>query len=417
MHFYQFKDQILVSLEKEYPYPSLSQQQALSKAKRLTLLVDRDPAAAKASYRVNSAALFCEKEERLAWLDAGSMRCDMALPPEIERLIKEGNVQAVNTAYPAFEERLCASVSPLKKRVNLLALGDVGGTLLIGLKLLGGNEIESIGICDVVSQQLCTRWEYEMNQTAYPWDYDAMPQVHVVEKEDLFDCDVFIFCASRGVPPVGKEVKDVRMIQFEANAQIIREYAQMARKAKFQGLFAVVSDPVDPLCKTVFLESNRDENGALDFCGLRPEQIQGYGLGVMNSRAAYYAKKEERFESFLSEGRAFGPHGNDLVIANSVEHYDDALSKELTQLAVEANLRTRETGFKPYIAPALSSGAISILLTLRGEWHYSSNFLGGVYMGCKNRLTSSGLEMESLQLPRALFSRIENAYDHLKEII
>lgn len=185
----------------------------------------------------------------------------------------------------------------------------------------------------------------------------------------------------------------------------------------FKGLFAVVSDPVDPLCKAAFLASNENMEGQFDGKGLLPEQIQGYGLGVMNARAAYYAKQDARFASFLTEGRAYGPHGENLVIANSIEHYDDALSRELTRLAVEANLRTRELGFKPYVAPAISSAAISILLTLRGEWHYSSNFLGGVYMGCKNRTTEYGLEMEALPLPEALFSRIEKAYQSLEAIL
>ena len=126
---------------------------------------------------------------------------------------------------------------------------------------------------------------------------------------------------------------------------------------------------------------------------MEPEQVQGYGLGVMNARAAYYAKQNSEFADFLIEGRAFGPHGQDLVIANSVDHYDDERSKALTKLAIEANLRMRELGFKPYVAPAISSAAISLLLTLRGEWHYSSNFLNGVYMGSKNRTTLDGLEM------------------------
>ena len=41
---------------------------------------------------------------------------------------------------------------------------------------------------------------------------------------------------------------------------------------KFQGLWCAVSDPVDPLAKTAYLESNRDENGNWDGLGLRPEQ-------------------------------------------------------------------------------------------------------------------------------------------------
>lgn len=302
-----------------------------------------------------------------------------------------------------------------KKRVNLLGLGDVGGTLLTGLKLLGGDVIESIGVFS--SGNAARRYEYEMNQTAYPWDYDRLPEVEIIEREELFDCDAFIFCASKSVPAVGAEVADVRMVQFEANRDIVKEYAQLARKKKFQGLFAVVSDPVDPLCRVAFEESNKDESGITDGKGLKPVQIRGYGLGVMNSRAAYYAKREPRFRSFLTEGRAFGPHGNDLVIANSIAHYDDALSKELTKLAVEANLKTREIGYKPYIAPALSSGAISLLLTLRGEWHYSSSYLGGVFLGARNRMTTEGTELESLPLPEALYRRIEHAYRELTRIV
>ena len=91
---------------------------------------------------------------------------------------------------------------------------------------------------------------------------------------------------------------------------------------------------------------------------------------------------------YLTEGRAFGPHGQDLVIADSLEHYNDELSRELTRKTVTCNLAVRELGYKPYIAPALSSAAISILLTLRGAWHYGSLYLGderGAFLGMKNR--------------------------------
>lgn len=314
----------------------------------------------------------------------------------------------------------CSGEAPFdihgKKRVNILGLGDVGGTLLTGLKLLGGDVLSGIGICGGGDAE--KRYEFEMNQTAYPWDYGRLPEVEVVRREELFDCDAFVFCASKSVPAAGADLAgtDVRMAQFEANRDIIGEYAVMAGDKNFKGLFAVVSDPVDPLCRAAYLESNRDRSGAAGNKGLRPAQIQGYGLGVMNSRAAYYAKRDERFRSFLTEGRSFGPHGRDLVIANSIEHYDDALSRELTGLTVEANLRVRETGFKPYIAPALSSGAISLLLTLRGEWHYSSTCLGGVFLGARNRMRSAGVELESLPLPEALFRRIEHAYHELELI-
>lgn len=299
----------------------------------------------------------------------------------------------------------------VRKRVNILALGDVGGMLLTGLKLMGGDVVESIGICDI-STTMSQRYEMEMNQIVYPFDSIKLPQVECITTENLFNCDLFIFCASKAVPTVDEKVQDVRMVQFESNKKIVEQYAKLAADNHFKGLFAVVSDPVDPLCKAAYLAAEGK---------LLAEQIQGFGLGVMNSRAIYYAKKDSRFKDFLLEGRAFGPHGEDLVIANSLLNYNDEISLELTQLTVESNLKVRELGFKPYIAPALSSGVISILLTLRGEWHYSSNFIGqdqeGAYVGALNRMTGSGTELEEVLLPEQLFLRIKNAYDNLKNII
>mgnify|MGYP003094324709 FL=1 len=287
-----------------------------------------------------------------------------------------------------------------KKRVHVMALGDVGSTLLLGLKLLGGDCIHTIGIFDV-RKEFEARFEFEMNQVTHPGAYGGLPPVEIVPEEQLFACDVFVFCASRGVPPISETKMDVRMAQYEANAGLVELYAKKAVAAGFRGLFAVVSDPVDPLCL------------AAEAAGLNPARIKGYGLGVMNARAAYYAKKDARFASFLSEGAAFGPHGSDLVIANSLTHYDDTLSRELTDLTVRANVAMREMGFKPYLAPALSSGALSILATLRGEWHYSSQKFGRIFLGAKNRVTEAGIEVENPLLPQELYERIEKAYDGL----
>lgn len=299
---------------------------------------------------------------------------------------------------------------PLKKsgyRVNLLALGDVGATLLLGLKTLGAGVIDTIGIYDV-NPDVMKRYEIEMNQIGWPFGKVALPKVEILAQEELFNCDMFIFCASKAVPPIGA-TGDVRMMQLEANGKIAAHYGAMAKEAGFKGIFAVVSDPVDPLCKEVLLSS-----------GLKAGQVRGYGLGVMNKRAEYYAALDPRFESYLTEGRAYGPHGGDLVIANSIENYDDALSKELTKQTVEANLRVRELGFKPYLAPAISSGAVSLLLTLQGEWNYSSVYFGkgteGAFMGVKNRINGDETEFEDILLPEALYVRIENAYKNLCDL-
>ena len=178
----------------------------------------------------------------------------------------------------------------------------------------------------------------------------------------------------------------------------------------------MVSDPVDPLCRAVLEESNRDETGRWDGGGLFSHQVRGFGLGVMQARAMYYAQKEPRFAAFLTEGRTYGPHGADLVVAHSIEHYDDALSRELTERVVQANLEMRRLGFKPYVAPALSSGALSLLACLRGQWHCSSTYLDGVFMGARNRLLPTGTEPERLPLPEALQERLRDTMERLRAI-
>lgn len=320
---------------------------------------------------------------------------------KIEDLWKEAGIRA------ALPLQLCPVRLQQKNRVHLLALGDVGASLLTGLRLLGGDVISEIGIYDM-SEENMNRLEMEMNQIRYPFGQQVLPPVKALKEEELFDCDVFVFCASKGVPPLSAE-GDVRMMQLAANREIAGHYGKLAAEAGYGGLIAVVSDPVDPLCKA-FLKSS----------GLDPAQIQGYGLGVMNSRALYFAEKDSRFASYAEEGRAFGPHGQDLVIADSLEHYDDQLSKELTALVREANLKVRALGYKPYIAPAFSSGAISILLTLRGQWHYSSLYLGderdGAFFGMKNKMTASGPVYEDAALCGSLFDRLQYAYDNLRKL-
>lgn len=293
-----------------------------------------------------------------------------------------------------------------KNRVHILALGDVGRTMLIGLRLLGADSIASLGLCDLNRKNL-ERLEIEINQIRYPFPEgdQVLPPVDLVDEDHLFACDVFIFCATKGTPPIGAK-GDMRMVQLEANRELVRHFGELARKAKFRGLACIVSDPVDNLCRA-FLESS----------GLAPWQVQGYGLGVMHARACYYAEKNPRLVHYLTEGRAFGPHGQDLVIADSLDHYDDALSRELTRKTVTCNLAVRELGYKPYLAPALSSAALSILLTLRGEWHYGSLYLGdeteGAFLGMKNRLTEQGFEYEDAALCPELYDRVRHAYLNL----
>lgn len=384
--------------------------------KRLLYETGRDPALGPAVWRAASAGQLAAEEADVRWLDPRRLEEVPALPEAVRAALAAGRLTGVNRRHPGWERAL-DFISPKagKKRVCLLALGDVGGTLLTALKLLGGDVVSSIGICDL-SEKAVARWTAEMGQISWPWDYGALPGVEPVSPEGLFDCDAFVFAAARAVPAVGSGVEDVRMAQLEANRPLAEQFGRQAREAGFRGLFVVLSDPVDPLCRAVWRASNTGPDGELDHRGLLPEQVQGFGLGVMNARAAYFAGRDPRFASFLTEGRSFGPHGQGLVIASSIRHYDDGLSRELTRLTLEANLRIRELGFKPYAAPAVSSGAMQLLLALRGEWHCGSVPLGGVWFGCKNRFTPYGLELETLELPDPLFARLRETEAALRAL-
>lgn len=407
-HYYTYDGRTLCSAGA-LPYPEIS---ALPETGEVLWVFHRPPLSGRDTFPVTDPAQLTEREGVASLCATPGPE---GLPRELTNAIRAGRVRAVNLAHPRFEELTAPLPRPEKVRVNLLALGDVGSTLLMGLRLMGGDVISSIGICDL-REGVAQRWEFELNQIQLPGPYDALPPVEIVSPEQLFDGDVFLFCASRFVPDTAVKTGDVRMAQYRLNRELAALYAQKARQARYRGLFCVVSDPVDPLCRAVLTESNRAPSGEMDYQGLFSHQVRGFGLGVMNARAAYYARKDPRFASFLTEGRSFGPHGEDLVIANSIRHYDDALSRLLTERTVHANLQMREMGFKPYVAPALSSGALSLLLCLRGQWHCSSTYLDGVFMGARNRVLPTGTELERLPLPRQLQDRLQTTMDRLRAI-
>lgn len=335
-------------------------------------------------HRIEEAAFFDQHKETLQ----GKL-----LPYEEKR-----EIIGVNTAKIQL---------PLKKektshlRVHVLGLGDVGGMMLSALRLLGGETIETIGIFDLDENRI-KRWCYELNQIMTV-DRGPFPNVVGIKMDDLFDCDAFVFTASSRIPEVGSGIKDVRMYQLEANTKIISIYAKMAKERNFQGQFIVVSDPVDLLCKAALVHGQ-----------LRPEQIKGFGLGVMHARACYYSNLEG-MSYYKDKGRAFGPHGKLLVVADSIEDYNDVRSQLLTKKTVEANLDVRAVGYKPYIAPALSSAAMSILAYFQGKPNYSTVYIDGVYFGCLHRVQNRiYVHTEKNKLPDLLMNRLNETYEELK---
>ena len=374
----------------------------------LILTVRREPAHSRGFWAIRELSELEEAEGPAALLPA--------LPGESSELasfIRKNGASVLNTTFPgafAYAEHWFGSAAQNRKlTVTLVGLGDVGGTVLTALKLLG-REIGEIRIFDFHEAQ-CRRYAMELNQVLPLEPGEAQPVISVCTQEQLFDCDLFLFTASRGVPPVGQEQTDVRMAQYEANRAMITGYARMARAAKFQGLFCQISDPVDLLARAVYLESNRGEAGHFDWQGLLPEQVQGFGLGVMAARARYYAPELELDPEAI---RVYGPHGAGLVAANAPgADYDPERSQRLSKLTRQANLRVRELGFKPYIAPGISSAAVSTLQLLRGRFHYGAVPLGQAYFGCRSRFTANGLETFREPICPELLARLEQAYGDL----
>lgn len=303
--------------------------------------------------------------------------------------INDGEVlyQVLNLA-----EGKLAPESPESYRVVICGLGDVGGTLSTGLRLLGDETISEILLYDRSESKL-QRWYREASQILKP-DGSYMPPVRIIEKKDLFQGDVFIFCVSAGVPPLGEEAgRDVRMIQLERNAEILKEYVKLAQECDYQGHFFIVSDPVDQLCMTAW------QSGSL-----HSQQIRGFGLGVMYARAVFHAKEQNLP---MDELRVYGPHGEGLQVLDRITKYHEAQSELLTEKTRTENLTIRATGFKPYIAPALSSGALSILACLKGQWHYSSTLMDGVWFGARNRQHGQYNEYEALPLTESFLEKLE----------
>ena len=408
MEYYQYREFCLCPRGGQLPEGAKSVEEPFSP---LVFLVERDPLISRGLFAIHSLAELNEPEG-----------INLLLPPPedseedvaLVRFVKEHGATVANTAFARWFRVLQAGFyrKDAPSIVHLVGLGNVGGTTAIGLKLLGA-DLKQIGIFDYDFNK-CLRYEAELNQVLAVRDGEMLPPVVIPLKEELFSCDALLFTAAQAVPEVGAESgQDVRMMQYQANRELLRPYAKRAREEEFCGCFMQISDPVDQLSRAVFLMSNQNEAGEFDWQGLLPEQVRGFGLGVMHARAIYAA---ERIGVRTGELRCYGPHGHGLVIANAPEKdYHDDLSRHLTHLAETANLEVRSYGYKPYIAPGLSSAAVSVLRALRGEWHDAAVPLGGVYFGCRSRITALGAEQQREAIHPELLERLEESDRQLKE--
>lgn len=263
------------------------------------------------------------------------------------------------------------SILPSEKlnKIAIIGLGNVGSTLLQGLVLSDPSlsRIEEIIILDT-NQALLKRWEVECNQINSP--QTNHPKVTIGHTEDLSEVDMILFCVTSGVPKLGEEEKsDVRLSQFAGNSAILKSYLNSLMDAGYRGLFAVMSDPVDHLTRFA-LEYAK---GKMD-----PSQFVGLGHGVMFARAHYLVPEKDKRYLW-----ATGTHGDLAFIIDDIRNFNEKESVRLTRETISLNIRVRELGYLPYVAPGMSSGVLSVISLLNGQPFFGALWNGKMVWGSK----------------------------------
>lgn len=280
------------------------------------------------------------------------------------------------------------------RTLGIIGLGDVGITMVLGLMLYGSDCYDELILVDPNPANL-KRLDHELRQIKSL--ITRFPKITMASSDELLRADMVFFVASVSVPPVGEAVTDARLVQFGSNWGLLSGYVSKLLAKGYQGLFGVVSDPVDYLATKLIRTFQVD-----------PKRVMGFGQGVMAARAAYYGGESVRM---------FGPHGKGLFIANDVDDFDRKKSIKLSELTLQENLVIRGLGYKPYLAPALSSAAIAITDMLRGDIHYSSQYLGNISWGERYQFTENGLLLQGLknselrEIITQTFEQVKEAYE------
>ncbi len=284
-------------------------------------------------------------------------------------------------------ESLAAPVPTEGWRVAIAGLGRVGGTAAAALAAVPAavSGIRELLLYDVDASNQ-ERWLMEL-EAIERWRGEGEPtRVLPTAMAEVFSrCDVFLFVAAAGVPPLGTQ-GDVRLVQLEPNRLILKAFLEHARAAGFTGLFLVVSDPVDWLAQAAFHDSNAGPGDRFAGSGLAPERIAGLGLGVMWARALAAARREGWGATVARRGGVFGPHDVEVLAYDDLEHPSPARSGVLTRAARESNFLIRNLGFLPFVGPGVSSVGLTLPRLLSGAEILASTFVDGVYLGCPAHL-------------------------------
>ena len=150
MFYYQAEKEILCSRQSLAGFREIDEWDA-QKAQHLTYTSQR-PGKGKMVYGINHPGYLADAAEGLWCLDTRQLeslaqRC-ADIPEWLAKKALAGQIRGICAAEEQLPALLAQRLGAEKKRVHIVAMGDVGGTLLIGLSLLGGDCIGEIGIYD-----------------------------------------------------------------------------------------------------------------------------------------------------------------------------------------------------------------------------------------------------------------------------
>lgn len=290
-----------------------------------------------------------------------------------------------------------------QKSILIFGLGNVGGTILIALRMLLDSEnINFISIYDK-NPHLMERYEIEVNQIHPPYHAAKVPVKILKDLDDIPSHDIILFCAAAGIPPLGISPSNVRDIQYLPNRKILDSIIDILKRADYMGSIVIVSDPVDILC--TYLKSRLN---------LLSAQVTGMGLGVMASRANYLLLKEG-YRDFYRKGIIFGPHNEGVIAIPDRDNSTLNEVKTLSQNIESLNFSVRERGFYPYIAPAVSSAAYNLAGALQGREVLSCIYIDSIYWGFRTKYYN-GLWFPVIQgINRRFIGYIKTRFRKFKE--
>ena len=182
-HIYKIKDNILLTNDECLPYKEISYREAEESTGKIYLSFDKSPLNYRSLFKIIKENLIDSYKEGVEILNSSSPDL-FSYPSFIKKAIEDGRAFGVNSSYNDYHKFLSSEEKDRPLRVNIIGLGDVGGILATGLRLLGNDIISSIGLYDRDYNKI-DRWYQELSSINSP-TLSFTPEIHALKEEEVF---------------------------------------------------------------------------------------------------------------------------------------------------------------------------------------------------------------------------------------